>query len=87
MKENKGRKYPNKTYTKLICMFPKCKMTPTTIKNFLPLSISEAVVQRRSVKKVFLEISQKFTEKHLCQSLFLKKVAGLRTPFLTEHLW
>ena len=44
----------------------------------------------------------KFIGKHLCQSLFFKKVAGLklwhrcfpvnfvtflRTPFLTEHLW
>ena len=29
----------------------------------------EAVVQRCSVKKVFLEISQNSQEKHLCQSL------------------
>ena len=40
----------------------------------------------------------KFTGKHLFQSLFLNKVAGLRyfpvnfskflrTPFFTEHLW
>ena len=42
----------------------------------------------------------KFTGKHLCQSLFLNKVAGLRhrcfpanfvkfprTPFFTEYLW
>ena len=33
----------------------------------------------------------KFTRKHLCQSLFFNKVAGLakflRTLFLTEHLW
>ena len=34
-------------------------------------------------KKVLLEISQKFTGKHLCQSLFFNKVAG---PFLAEHL-
>ena len=32
-------------------------------------------------KKVFLEISQKFTGKHLYQSLFLNKVAGLRSRF------
>ena len=39
------------------------------------LSLTEAVVQRCSVKKVFLEISQKFTGKHLCQSLsFLLKL-------------
>ena len=36
---------------------------------------------------------QKFTGKHLCQSLFLNKVAGLRHRpfaknfFFTEHLW
>ena len=38
----------------------------------------------------------KFTEKHLCQSLFFPKVAGLRlatsdvsmnNPFFIEHLW
>ena len=42
--------------------------------------------KRCSVKKVFLENSQKFTGKHLCQNLFFNKVAGLR-PLLTEHLW
>ena len=58
----------------------------------------EAVVQRCSVKKVFLEISQNSQEKHLCQGLFFNKVAGQRpedvnfvkfvkTPFFTEHLW
>ena len=39
---------------------------------------SEALVRGCSVEKVFLEISQNFTGKHLCQSLFLNKVAGLR---------
>ena len=29
----------------------------------------------------------RFTGKHLCQGLFFNKVAGLRTPFYTEHLW
>ena len=52
--------------------------------------LSEGVVRRCSVKKVFLEISQKFTVKHLCQSLFLcfpvNFTKFLRTPFLTEHL-
>ena len=40
---------------------------------------TKAVAQRHSVKKMFLEISQsfaKFTGKHLCQSLFVNKVAG-----------
>ena len=39
--------------------------------------------QRSSTKKVFLKILQKFTGKHMCQSIFLKKVSGLdhlRTP-------
>ena len=45
--------------------------------------------RRCSVKKGFLKNFIKFTEKHLCQSLFFNKVAGLghfakflRTPFL-----
>ena len=40
-------------------------------------------------KKGALRNFAKFTGKHLCQSLFFKKVAGLglRTPFLTEQLW
>ena len=33
----------------------------------------EAVVQRCSAKKVFLEVSQNYTGKHLCQSLFFKR--------------
>ena len=34
----------------------------------------DAVIQRCSLKKVFLEITKKFTENHMCQSLsFLKK--------------
>ena len=54
------------------------------------------------IKKVFLEISQnsqentcsrvrnftQFTGKHLFQSLFFNKVAGLsKNTFFTEHLW
>ena len=49
---------------------------------------SEAVVRRCSLEKVFLEISKKFTGKHLCQSLFLNKVAGLRpATLLKKRLW
>ena len=40
--------------------------------------IREAGAQRCSVKNVFLEISQKYTGKHLCQSFFFNDVAGLR---------
>ena len=43
-------------------------------------------------KKGVLKNFTKFTGKHLCQSLFFNKVAGLRpatfkNTFFTEHLW
>ena len=44
---------------------------------FIFLTLTEAVIRRCSVKKVFLNIA-KFTGKHLCQSLFFSKVAGLQ---------
>ena len=37
----------------------------------------EAVAQKCSVKKLFLEISQNSQDKNLCQSLYFNKVAGL----------
>ena len=37
---------------------------------------SEAVAQKYSVKKGVLRESAKFAGKHLCQSLFINKVAG-----------
>ena len=43
----------------------------------------EAVVQRCSVKKVFLEISQN-SQKHLCQSLFFVPVPCLRPAALLK---
>ena len=40
-----------------------------------------------SVKKVFLEIFAKFIGKHLCQSLFFNKLAGLtHTTLLKKTL-
>ena len=50
---------------------------------------AEAVAQRCSVKKMFLEISQNSQEnKHMCQSLFFNKVAGLRpATLLKNRLW
>ena len=39
-------------------------------------NVTEAVVRRYSVKKMFLKNSQKFTGKHLCQSSFFQKVAA-----------
>ena len=44
----------------------------------------EAVAQSCSVKKVFLEISQKFTGKRLWQNFFFKKFAGLRHATLLK---
>ena len=50
--------------------------------------ISEAVVQRCSVKKCVLRNFTKFPGKHLCQSHFFDKVAGLRSPTLfKKRLW
>ena len=47
----------------------------------------EAATRVFCSKKVHRNFS-KFTGKHLCQSLFFNKVAGLRpqTTFFTEHL-
>ena len=42
--------------------------------------LTEAVAHRCSVKKVFLEISKKFTGKQLCQNLFFNKNSGLISP-------
>ena len=48
----------------------------------------EAVVQRCSVKKGILRNFAKFTGKHLCQSLFLNKVAVLGPETLfKKRLW
>ena len=44
--------------------------------------------RRCSVRKGVLENSAKFTGKHLCQSLFFNKVAGLRVAtLLKKGLW
>ena len=55
--------------------------------------MAEAVVQRCSVKKVFLEISQN-SQENACARVSLNKVAPffftlnkVDTPFLIEHLW
>ena len=49
----------------------------------------EAVVQRCSVKKVSLEISQNSQENTCARVSFLIKLQAsfLRTPFLIEHHW
>ena len=52
---------------------------------------TKAVVQRYSVKKVFLEkgvLFTKFIGTHLCQNLFFNKAAGLRpATLLKKRLW
>ena len=81
-------------FVKQIKTFPEKKKRKTSIW----LRTTEAAVGRCSIKKGVLRNFTKFTGKHLCQSLFLNKVAGLRrvpvnfvkflrTSFLIEHLW
>ena len=49
---------------------------------------AEAVMQRCSTKKSVLRNFTKITVKHLCQSLFLNKVAGLSpATLLKKKLW
>ena len=49
-----------------------------------PPSYTEAVVQRCSVKKVFLEISQNLQENARARISFFSKVAGLRPATLLK---
>ena len=49
--------------------------------------ILEALVQTRSVKKVFLEISQNSQGNTFARVSFFNFVKFLRTPFYTEHIW
>ena len=57
------------------------------IQNFF----SEAIVRRCSVKKGVFKNFAKFIGKHLCQSLFFNKVAGLKPETLLKnrpwHKW
>ena len=49
--------------------------------------IKEALVQKCSVKKVFLEISQN-SQENTCAGVFFNKVAGLRpATLLKKRLW
>ena len=80
-------------------LFPNYKRTLyiTTFELLRTSSRSRVVVQRCSVKKVFLEISQNsqentcarvFIKKRLCQRCFpLNFVKFLRILFFIEHLW
>ena len=52
------------------------------------LQIPEASHQRCSIKKGVPKNLAKFTEKHLCQSLYFNKVTGVRTAnLLKKRLW
>ena len=46
----------------------------------------KAIARWCSVKKGVLENFSKFLGKHLCQSLFFNKVAGLRTAALLKKI-
>ena len=72
--------------------FKSFRMNLTTfeLNTFLLSYHTEAVSQRCSVRKGVLRNFAKFTGKHLCQSLFFNKVAGLtfsyRTPPVAASL-
>ena len=53
------------------------KMAPLIYIRNIVNEITEAVVQRCSLKVSVLQNLAKFIGKHLCQSLFFNKVAGL----------
>ena len=55
-----------------------CLITKNHAKKMLFCQDSETVAQMCSVKKVFLEISQKSRVFFFCPSLFFNKVAGVR---------
>ena len=58
------------------------------MKRLASVQCTKAVVQRCSVKKGSRRNFAKFTGKHLCQSLFLNKVARLRpATLLKKRLW
>ena len=69
-------------YSRLIdlknVMSSSCKKYQSEFKKQPP-----RVFLRKGVPRNFA----KFIAKHLCQGLFLNKVAGLRPFFLKEHLW
>ena len=51
---------------------------PELTQTYMPLLRLRGSHQRCSVKKSLLKNFTKFTEKHLCQSLFFNKITGLR---------
>ena len=61
----------------------QCCLRRTWTTLSIRFSYAEAVVRRCSEKGALKNFT-KFTEKHLCQSLFLNKVAGLRAVTLLK---
>ena len=71
-----------------LCIFEiQCKQSlKVGLGNRFSLTVSSH--QRYYMKECVLRNFSKFTEKHLCQSVFLNKVAGLRSAILlTKRLW
>ena len=68
--------------------FKLCKRNKLIL-HFLEKIKTDAVAQKCSlIKKCVLRNFAKFTGKHLCQSIFLSKVAGLRSATsLKKRLW
>ena len=52
----------------------------------LMIQCREGVIRKCSVKKVFLEILQKYTRKYLCRSDFFNKVASLHPVSLLKKI-
>ena len=61
-----------------------CEMKKGWVRIMFFFYRSEAVVQSLFCKKGVLENFANFTGKHLCQSLFFNKVAGLRLATLLK---
>ena len=71
------------------CKLKSCLLyesSPDFVSNFKRVGINRSSCQMCSMKKVVLRNFTKFTGKHLCQSLFFNKVAGLRPFFLVLNL-
>ena len=76
-------------YDLLFPILSKCqRITAIDLLSFIVLLTYRSSHQKCSMKEGILRNFTKFTGKHLCQSLFLNKVAGL-TPatLLKKRLW
>ena len=80
----------NKLFAKALRRITTCLSVNNSLRQKLVSSASimydgEAVVQRCSVKKVFLEISQNSQENTCARVSFFNKVAGLRPATLLKR--